>query len=69
MKKLIILIIPILLLCGCTMRSGYNYYEYKDLEGNIGTAETCFEDNGGLFCRLSDGTLLQVHSFKFISSN
>ena len=66
MKKLILLIIPILLLCGCTVRIGYDYYEYEDLKGNKGIADDCWSPYGKLTCELEDGTKILVQSYKGI---
>lgn len=64
--KLIILVLSILLLSGCTIRLGYDYYEYEDLDGNKGTANDCMTIRGNLLCDLKDGTRVSVKSFKGI---
>lgn len=64
MKKLIILVIPILLLTGCTIRIGYDYYEYEDLDGKTGIAEDCWSNYGQMICRLKDNTRVAVKSHK-----
>lgn len=66
MKKLILLIIPILL-CGCTVSIGYEKYEYKDLEGNVGEAKDCWMGQGLLKCELYDGTKIMVQSYKGVN--
>lgn len=65
-NKLIILVLPILLLCGCTIRFGHDYYEYEDLDGNKGIANVCVTTRGNLICDLEDGTRLSVKSYKGI---
>lgn len=67
MKKLILLIIPILLLCGCTVSIGYEKYKYKDLEGNVGEAKDCWMGQGLLICELDDGTRITVQSYRGVN--
>ena len=65
-KSIIILVISILLLCGCTIRLAYDYYEYEDFDGNKGIAKECWTGNfDGIFkCDLKDGTRIAVKSYK-----
>lgn len=63
MKKIVLMLV-ILLLCGCTIRLGdYDYYEYKDLEGNEGIAKECGTSWGNMYCDLKDGTRIAVQSY------
>lgn len=66
MKKLLIIPLVAIMLCGCTIKIGYDYYEYVDLDGNEGKANDCMTIRGNLICDLKDGTRLSVRSFKGI---
>ena len=63
MKK-IILVIFILLLCGCSVTIGNDYYEYIDLDGEKGNAVYCWNPYGNMICELKDGTHIQVKSYR-----
>lgn len=68
MKK-IILVVSILLLCGCSVEFelGYDYYEYIDLDGEKGKAVDCWKPYGNMICELKDGTQIQVKSYRGIN--
>ena len=66
MKK-IILVIFILLLCGCSVELGYDYYEYIDLDGEKGKAVDCWKPFGNMICELKDGTQIQVKSYRGVN--
>ncbi len=67
MKK-IILVLSILLLCGCSDNDLIvpDYYEYIDLNGEKGIADVCFSPYGNMICELKDGTQIQVQSYRGI---
>ena len=62
MKKYLIIIF-VLILCGCEIKIEDNQYEYIDTFGNKGIAKDCWS-NYGYYCALEDGTKLQVVSYK-----
>lgn len=66
MKK-IILVIFILLLCGCSVELGYDYYEYIDLDDQKGKADDCWKPYGNMICELKDGTQIQVKSYRGVN--
>lgn len=67
MKKGLILMTIILILCGCSVEVGPDYYEYKDLEGNEGKANDCWYTYGNMTCELNDGTRIKVQSYKGVN--
>lgn len=62
--KIFLIITFILILSGCSIRVSYDYYEYKDLEGNTGTAEDCWSSYGQMRCKLKDDTKILVQSYR-----
>lgn len=64
MFKILLIVISSLILCGCSIHISYDYYEYKDLEGNTGIAEDCFSVYGKMRCELKDGTMILVQSYR-----
>ena len=71
MKKIFLLVIP-LLLTGCvTMCTSENEYEYIDLFGNKGSSNNCYEGYhaGALYCELGKDGLVQVSQYKLIKSD
>lgn len=72
MKKLILLIVPILLITGCvSVYVSNNKYEYIDMFGNKGTSNNCYEGyrRGGLYCEIENDGIVQVSQYKLISSD
>ncbi len=67
MKKVLILMTLIFILCGCSVEVGPDYYEYKDLEGNEGKAIDCWQATGQMRCELKDGTRIAVQSYRGIN--
>ena len=70
MKKIILLVIP-LLLTGCaTICLTENKYEYIDLFGNKGTSNNCYEvyRGGALNCEIGEDSLIQVSQYKLVES-
>lgn len=76
LKWLILLIISfaiIIIIALCIPQKKY-YYEYVDLDNNVGTAEKCsyqFKEygkggQGSPICELADGTVKQVKEYKAI---
>ena len=65
MKRLILVIIVLFILSGCTIKFGSDIcYEYVDTNNNTGTAKECMSNYGNLTCRLYDGTKIKVISYK-----
>lgn len=64
MKKGLILMTLIFILCGCSVEIGPDYYEYKDLEGSEGKAIDCWQATGQMRCELKDGTRIAVQSYR-----
>lgn len=68
MKKLLIIPLIAIMLCGCIdIRLGYDYYEYVDLDGNEGKADDCWKSYGNMICELEDGTEIKVKRFKGVN--
>lgn len=67
MKKGLILMTLIFILCGCSVELGPDYYEYKDLEGNEGKAIDCWQATGQMRCELKDGTRIAVQSYRGVN--
>lgn len=69
MKKGLILMTLIFILCGCSVEftPDPDYYEYKDLEGNEGKANDCWHPYGNLYCELNDGTQIKVQSYREVN--
>lgn len=67
MKKGLILMTLIFILCGCSVEVGPDYYEYKDLEGNEGKAIDCWQATGQMRCELKDGTRIVVQSYRGVN--
>ncbi len=67
MKKGLILMTLIFILCGCSVEVGPDYYEYKDLEGNEGKAIDCWQATGQMRCELKDGTKIAVQSYRGVN--
>ena len=69
MKKGLILMTLIFILCGCSLDMGPDYYEYKDLEGNEGKANECWSSTGQMRCKLEDGTRIVVQSYRGVNND
>lgn len=69
MKKGLILMTLIFILCGCSVEVGPDYYEYKDLEGNEGKAIDCWQATGQMRCELKDGTIIAVQSYRGVNND
>lgn len=67
MKKLLIIPLIAIMLCGCTIKVGYDYYEYVDLDGNEGKANDCWKPFGNMICELEDRTEIKVKRFKGVN--
>lgn len=63
MKKYLIIIF-VLILCGCEIEIKDSQYEYIDTLGNKGIAKNCISSFGSMSCELEDGTRVKVISFK-----
>ncbi len=63
MKKYLIIIF-VLILCGCEIEIKDSQYEYIDTLGNKGIAKDCWSNFGHYHCDLEDGTRVQVASYK-----
>ena len=72
MKKLILLIVPVLLSTGCvSVCVNDNQYEYIDMFGNNGTSNYCdyYFRSGLMYCELGEDSRVQVSQYKLISSD
>lgn len=69
MKKIIVLVLGLFILTGCSIEIKTIRYEYKDLDGNTGIADDCMTIRGNLVCDLEDGTRLSVKSFRRVYSD
>lgn len=64
MRRLIVVIIVLFILSGCSIKISEIAYEYVDTNNNTGTAKACYTTYGNLTCRLDDGTKIKVISYK-----
>ena len=69
MKKIILMLIP-LIATGCvSICVTKSKYEYTDLFGNKGTSNNCYENSrgGSLTCENGEDSKIQVAEYKLIS--
>ena len=69
MKKVIVLVLSLFILTGCSIEIKGSSYEYVDLNNNKGNAKDCWSNYGNLSCDLYDGTRIKVMSYKRIDSD
>lgn len=61
---MLLLVLVIVMITGCTIKIGYDHYIYTDTQNNEGIAKDCWSRYGVMKCELEDGSIVQVIKYK-----